>query len=321
MSEPKPEALQRIEQLPPPTPIELINRAVQSGAQVEVMEKLMGLQERWERNEARKAFDTAVAKAKSEIPIIRKGNLVDFSSAKGRTTYRYEDLASIAQIIDPILSKHGLSYRWRPNSDAKSVTVTCILSHAAGHMEENTLYAPHDLSGNKNAIQAVGSAVTYLQRYTLKAALGLAASADDDARVAGGPPSVTVTEPALRKQPPPPEKMPTEAQTFPVCTVTAVKEVHSKPGAPKKWTAFFIMFNDGVGDMEAATFDSKIAAFARSVLETHDSVKLTAKPGRKPGSREIISLDYSDPPPTAAAEDDVPMEFSDKGEPIQETIP
>lgn len=40
--------------------------------------------------------------------------------------------------------------------------------------------AGRDESGNKNSIQSIGSTVTYLQRYTLKAGLGLAAASDDD---------------------------------------------------------------------------------------------------------------------------------------------
>src|SRR5690606_5500273 len=42
-----------------------------------------------------------------------------------------------------------------------------------------------DSSGSKNAIQAIGSTLTYLQRYTLIQALGLAASDDDDGQTHG----------------------------------------------------------------------------------------------------------------------------------------
>ena len=35
-------------------------------------------------------------------------------------------------------------------------------------------------------VQALGSALTYLQRYSLRAAIGLAAGVDDDGRGAGG---------------------------------------------------------------------------------------------------------------------------------------
>jgi hypothetical protein len=56
------------------------------------------------------------------------------------------------------------------------------LSHRDGHYEETTLTTGRDDGAGRNAIQQVGSTITYLQRYTLKAALGLAAAADDDGR-------------------------------------------------------------------------------------------------------------------------------------------
>lgn len=164
------------------TPMDMLDRAIATGAGIDVLSKLMELNERWDRNQARKAFDQAMAEAKADIPVILKNRTVDFTSAKGRTNYRHEDFAEIARTVDPILSKHGLSYRFRTTSAANEpVTVTCIVSHRLGHFEENTLSAGRDDSGNKNGIQAIGSTQTYLQRYTLKAALGLAASTDDDA--------------------------------------------------------------------------------------------------------------------------------------------
>jgi hypothetical protein len=164
------------------TPMGLIERAVAEGRDIAVIGQLMTLQERWDASQGRKAFDKAMAAAKSELPVIVKNREVDFTSQKGRTNYRYEDLAGIAKQIDPILTRHGLSYRYRTLTEGAQVSVTCIVFHEDGHFEENTLSASVDLSGNKNPIQAIGSTVTYLQRYALKAALGLAASNDDDAR-------------------------------------------------------------------------------------------------------------------------------------------
>lgn len=168
--------------LPATTPMSMIERAVEKGADVAMIEKLMELAERHDRNLGRRAFDQAIAAAKAEIPSIRKNRRVDFTSAKGRTNYAYEDFAEVARTVDPILSKNGLSYRYRTSQEARNVTVTCILSHKDGYSEETTLSGAADESGNKNHIQAVGSTVTFLQRYTLKLALGLSASEDDDAR-------------------------------------------------------------------------------------------------------------------------------------------
>lgn len=169
--------------LVPVTPMDMLNRAVQSGASLEMVTKLMDLQDRYKASQALEAFNEAMASAKAEIPTITKNREVDFTSSKGRTNYRYEDLGNIAKTVQPILAKHGLSYRYRATSNVNEpVTVTCIVSHRAGHFEEITLTAGRDESGNKNSIQAVGSTITYLQRMTLKAALGLAVSNDDDGK-------------------------------------------------------------------------------------------------------------------------------------------
>ena len=179
------------------TPMDMLERAVSSNAGVEVISKLMDLQDRWQASQARRSFDEAMAAAKAEIPVIMKNREVDFTSSKGRTNYRHEDLAEIARTVDPILTKHGLSYRFRTTSQPNEpVSVTCVVSHRLGHSEENTLTAGRDESGNKNSIQAVGSTITYLQRYTLKAALGLAASDDDDGAASAGSPD-TVSEEKL----------------------------------------------------------------------------------------------------------------------------
>jgi hypothetical protein len=64
-----------------------------------------------------------------------------------------------------------------------AITVSCRLCHRNGHVETVTMSGPRDESGNKNSLQQSGSTVSYLMRYTLKAALGIAAGdkeEDDD---------------------------------------------------------------------------------------------------------------------------------------------
>jgi len=161
----------------------LIEKAVDKG-DMALVEKMMELQERWERNESVKAFNNALAAAKAEIKPIIKNRSVAFEAKGGGkdTSYNHEDIAGIADHIDAIMGKHGLFYRWKPTNDFAdgSVTVTCIVSHRLGHSEETVLGSKVDTSGAKNHLQALGSAVTYLERYTLKAALGLASKHDDD---------------------------------------------------------------------------------------------------------------------------------------------
>lgn len=190
-----------VEQWTPADPmIAMIERVVlDPSASLDKLERMLAMRERIEAGSAKKAFDLAMAAAKAEIPPIIKNRTVDFTSAKGRTNYRHEDLAEIARTIDPILGAHGLSYRYRTAQEARTITVTCIVSHRDGHSEETTLQGAPDESGNKNAIQQVGSTITFLQRYTLKAALGLAAAHDDDGRAASAAPKGTINETQFRE--------------------------------------------------------------------------------------------------------------------------
>ena len=167
--------------LPAVTPFTMIERAIERGADVAMIEKLMELQERNERNIGRRAFDQAIAAAKAEFkPILKSGSV---SHGQGKTAFKHETLADIAGAVDGALSRYGLHYRFRVQQSDR-ISVTCIIAHQHGHSEETTLNGAPDTSGAKNSIQAVGSTVTYLQRYTLKAALGLAADQDDDGRAA-----------------------------------------------------------------------------------------------------------------------------------------
>lgn len=165
----------------PADPMQLLSIAVSQGADIEKLEKLMDLQERWEAGNARKAFDAAISDAKAEIrPIVKSGE-VGYKGKDGNFIgYQHETLDGIASQIDPVLSEHGLSYRFRSKQEGGMVHITCVVSHREGHSEETTLCGPPDESGKKNGYQAIGSAATYLQRYTLKLALGLSATKDDD---------------------------------------------------------------------------------------------------------------------------------------------
>ena len=72
--------------------------------------------------------------------------------------------------------------------DAGMIRVSCIITHVLGHSEQVSLQCGADQSGKKNNIQAVGSTVTYLERYTLLAATGIAVKdQDDDARRSESP--------------------------------------------------------------------------------------------------------------------------------------
>jgi len=176
------------------TPAQMLSVAVSQGADLEKLEKLMELQERWEKNEARKAYTSAMNAFKADPPELFKNKHVHFTSQKGTTEYDHPSLDHVSSAIGEALAKHGLSHHWDTEQlEGGVIQVTCVITHELGHNESVTLRAGADQTGNKNNIQAIGSTVTYLQRYTLLSATGLAAKEqDDDGR--GAEPIETITE-------------------------------------------------------------------------------------------------------------------------------
>ncbi len=160
----------------PVTPMTMLSMAVSQNADLDKLEKLMQLQERWEANEARKAFVLAMNAFKANPPVVTKNKHVEY----GKTKYDHATLDNVSVTIGKALSEHGISHRWKIDQGQSGIKVTCILSHAMGHSEEVSMVGPTDDSGGKNNIQAVGSTVTYLQRYTLLASTGMAAEEQDD---------------------------------------------------------------------------------------------------------------------------------------------
>lgn len=166
---------------PAVTPMQMLQMALERGTDLDQLQKLMDLQERWEKNEARKAFVVALSDFKAAPPTLMKNKKASFGKDNSaKTEYEYATLPQVVGVIAPALSKHGLSHRWSTSQDDKAIVVTCTLTHVMGHSESVTLQAPADITGSKNAIQAIGSTVTYLERYSLLAITGLAAAGQDD---------------------------------------------------------------------------------------------------------------------------------------------
>lgn len=162
------------------TPLGILQIAVEQGANVDKLAKLLELQERWQANQARQAYNAAMAKFKQRPPKITKNKHVKFDD----TEYDHATLDHVTEAITETLSAVGISHKWKM-CQSPEISVTCVLTHEMGHSEETTLKASPDTSGSKNSIQAIGSTVTYLQRYTLLAAVGLAAAGmDNDGRAA-----------------------------------------------------------------------------------------------------------------------------------------
>jgi len=113
----------------------------------------------------------ALAAFQQEVPNIYK-------NAKGYN-YKFADLGKINDIIKPLLSKNGLGY----SQPLAGNSVKTILYHVeSGETLEGVVDIPQGVKLNSmNDFQVMGSAITYLRRYSLSSMLGLITDEDADA--------------------------------------------------------------------------------------------------------------------------------------------
>jgi hypothetical protein len=167
---------------PTTTLIDLLRAAVDKQADIATLERLAKLYEAAELGQKKAEFNNALAAAKAELRPIVKDQEIGLNSGK---SIRFESMAAIAAVIDPVLAKHGL-FAIFPDTEhpeqheGNRIYVTCRLSHRNGYSIEKTLDGPPDVGQNRNAIQAMGSTMTYLQRYSLRAILGLAVTTEKE---------------------------------------------------------------------------------------------------------------------------------------------
>lgn len=163
-------------------PQSLIAQAITQGANVETMEKLMNLQDRWEAKQAKKAFDSAMANFQAECPVIRKTRAA--KDDKNKTLYSYAPLDAIVSQVKTLIQKHGFSYAIKTSSEKGLLTATCIVKHELGHSEESSFEVP-STEGTKimSGPQRAAAALTFAKRYAFCNAFGIMTGDDDtDAR-------------------------------------------------------------------------------------------------------------------------------------------
>lgn len=169
----------------------VISRAASDpNTDVDKLERLMGMYERINAHNAKAAYAAALARMQRVLPIIGERGEITVEKRVRSTYAKWDD---INEAIRPILADHGFSLSFRTGREADQIIVTGVLAHEQGHSEETTMRLPLDTSGSKNNVQAVGSSISYGQRYTAKALLNLTSrhSDDDDGHAAGAGETIT----------------------------------------------------------------------------------------------------------------------------------
>ena len=165
--------------------MKIIDRAaLDPNFDVDKLKSLLDVKERWDANEAKKAFNAAFAAFKAEAVKIVKRTEVKDGPLKGKF---HANLFDVVDAVTPHLSAHALTISWKLTKDEKDwMEVTCTLRHAGGHSESVSMGGAPDTGPGRNAIQARGSAKSYLERYTATSILGLAAQDADNDGNGGG---------------------------------------------------------------------------------------------------------------------------------------
>lgn len=121
-------------------------------------------------SEATTKLAAALVKAQAEMPAVEP------DSTNPHYRSKFVSLGHLLAKVRPVLNRHGVGVVQYPSRDENGPTLVTILLHESGERLESE--APLLLP--KQDPQGQGSAITYMRRYALAAALGISDQEDDD---------------------------------------------------------------------------------------------------------------------------------------------
>jgi hypothetical protein len=171
----------------------LIDKAIEKDIDVDKFAKLVDIVKMLENEKAKRDFYEALSNFQGEVPPIKKLSRADMGY--GKPKYNYAEFGEIVTTIQEPLKRNGLSYHFEIGNEpvvikgekdedviVEFIAVTCTVAHKSGYEKTTTMSVQKDAGAGKSNVQAVGSTITYLKRYTLLALLGIGtADPDDDA--------------------------------------------------------------------------------------------------------------------------------------------
>lgn len=166
--------------------------ATNPDADIAKLEKMLDMQERILNRNAKQAFTADLAAMQMQLPrVAEKGS--------GHNNAKYALLEDINDKVRPTLHQYGFAITYRVSHSGTGINVTTVLSHREGHSEETTIVLPADTSGSKNAVQAVGSTISYGKRYGICALLNISTGDDNDVGYQDEPGQMASKKPEPRK--------------------------------------------------------------------------------------------------------------------------
>lgn len=163
----------------------LIQQGIQGKASIEVMERLFNLQERWEKNQAKKIYDQAMVKFQAECPIIQR--VKDGAKTRaGEIAFKYAPLEVIVKTVKPFLAKYELDYNFKPvkNEAGEVVAIRCYAYHIGGHSDYSEM-AIGKGGGTPlmSSTQVDAANLTFAKRYAFNNIFGIVTEEEDNEKI------------------------------------------------------------------------------------------------------------------------------------------
>jgi hypothetical protein len=172
-------------------------------ADISKLSAMLDMQERILDRNAKQQFTADLASMQIELPRVMEHGTLEVKK-EGRTiqSSKFAKLEDINDAIRPVLQKYGFAVTFRIKPEPPLMWITTVLSHRDGHSEETSIPLALDTSGSKNAVQAVGSTISYGKRYGICAMLNISTGDDVDGQGLAAnkePPKQPITDSRLTK--------------------------------------------------------------------------------------------------------------------------
>lgn len=162
--------------------MELISAAARDpNTNVDKLERLEAMYNRAQAKIAKQRYDVALKALRLDLPPMQEGGAVMNRQNEVQSTFVKWD--HIQKVLEPLLRKHGFDLSFKSGGTTQQLEVTARLTHEGSHFEESMMPLPHDTSGGKNAVQGVGSSMSYGMRYTARTLINWrSVGSDNDAQ-------------------------------------------------------------------------------------------------------------------------------------------
>jgi hypothetical protein len=142
------------------------------------LEALLRMQREIVADDARVQFNRSFAALSAEIRQVERRGVADMGT-KG--AYKFAKREDLDAMLRPLMMAHGFAVSFRPMPGPNgNLTIEGELLHVAGHSKTAELSLPPDIGPGRNSLQAMGSAISYAERYLTEMLLNVVRRDEDD---------------------------------------------------------------------------------------------------------------------------------------------